>query len=112
MSSLNAIRKPPQKELRNASSSVRTSTPEPKTPPLSRQAAMSSESDARDAERPKLATNVVIPQADVVDARGATFTNIGQDQINIVQNYHGMRMLIRSSSDHYRVMLTIRQCLY
>src|SRR3984957_13370737 len=72
MSSLKAILKSPKKALRNALSSGRSSTSESSTPPpLSRQA--------------ELAPN---PQVGVFDARGATLTNIGRDQINV--NYHGV----------------------
>src|ERR1700722_6335145 len=88
MSSFKAILKSPKKALRNALSSGRSSTPESSTPPpLSCQA--------------ELAPTPVISQVGVFDAKGATLTNIGRDQINVqtnVQNaqniqnisYHGI----------------------
>src|SRR3984957_2538539 len=75
MSSFKAILQSPKKAMRNALSSRRSSTSESSTPPpLSRQA--------------ELAPTPVISQVGMFDARGATLTNIGRDQINV--NYHGV----------------------
>src|SRR5271170_8211250 len=75
MSSFKAILKSPKKALRNALSSGRSATSESSTPPpLSRQA--------------ELTPTPMISQVGVFDARGATLTNIGRDQINV--NYHGV----------------------
>src|ERR1700722_10725605 len=91
MSSFKAILKSPKKALRNALSSGRSSTSESSTPPpLSRQA--------------ELAPTPVISQIGVFDARGATLTNIGRDQIAV--HYHGVctyaySMVLRSVCTAY-----------
>src|ERR1700722_6069529 len=82
MSSFKAILKSPKKALRHALSSYRSSMPESSTPlPLSRQA--------------ELAPTPVFSQVGVFDAKGATLTNIGRDQINV-----GVCTVARKSTAH------------